>query len=234
MNITFLGIDNGHGFGDCGAVENGFREDLKAREIGAELEKLCKQYNKKYMILDKENNLSGRVNRANSNKVDCYLSLHLNSAGATATGTETLIHARGGNAEKIAKPVQDKVANALGLTNRGVRVAKEYLKKDLYVLKNTTMPAILIECCFISNKSDMQKFNARKIAVAIFEGLYNIRVEEQQKPSITPSNPSTTNVYRIFTEGQQQGTAYANIDYILSEVKKGLEKGLNKIELIKK
>lgn len=234
MNITFLGIDRGHGHGDCGAVGNGFREDIKVREVAEELEKLHKQYDKKYMILDNENNLSGRVNRANTSKVDCYLSIHLNSAGATATGVETLIHARGGNAEKIAKTVQDKVASTLGLANRGVRVAKEYLKKDLYVLKNTTMPAILVECCFISNKSDMQKFNARKIAVAIFEGLYNIRVEEQQKPSITPSNPSTTNVYRIYHNGTQQGTAYANVDYILGEVKKGLEKGLDKIELIKK
>lgn len=59
--------------------------------------------------------------------------------------------------------------------------------------------------------------------------------EDEIKPLQQQTLPSTTkNIYRIFHNGQQQGTAYANIDYILKEVKKGLEEGLNKIELIKK
>jgi N-acetylmuramoyl-L-alanine amidase len=40
-----------------------------------------------------------------------------------------------------------------------------------FVIKNTSMPAILIECCFIDSASDMSKFNAESMAEAIKVGL---------------------------------------------------------------
>jgi N-acetylmuramoyl-L-alanine amidase len=54
---------------------------------------------------------------------------------------------------------------ALGFNNRGIKYG------DYHVLRNTTMPAVLIETCFLDSNSDMERYNAENISNAIIEGL---------------------------------------------------------------
>ena len=143
--------------------------------------------------------LAARVNKANANNVDLYCSIHLNCGVPSAHGLETLIHARGGHAEEIANKVQAELCK-LGYANRGVRVAKEYLGYNLYVLKNTNAPAILVECGFCSSEIDMKIYNSENIANAIVKGITG---QEVKKPE-PPSQPKENNTFYRVVAGSYQ------------------------------
>lgn len=89
---------------------------------------------------------------ANKKDFDWFISIHCNaSSNKSANGTETLIYAKTCNCDKIAKYITDEICKTLGTRNRGVKV-----RPDVYVLKYTKMPALLVELAFISNPKDEQ------------------------------------------------------------------------------
>ena len=104
------------------------------------------------------------VSKCNAHTVACDVSVHLNSGGGH--GTECLIYGTGGNAEKYAKKIQSAIVKRTGYTDRGVKV-----RKDLYVLKNTTAPAVLVECCFVDSAADAKRWEPKTMAAAICEGI---------------------------------------------------------------
>lgn len=110
--------------------------------------------------------LQQRVNKANSNSVDVFVSIHFNAFNGAAHGTEVFaVSPRG---KQIAFKVLNKIVS-LGFFKRGVKDGSH-----LFVVNNTTMPAILIECCFCDSSIDMTLFStvtADKIAQAIVDGL---------------------------------------------------------------
>ena len=59
------------------------------------------------------------------------------------------------------------VINTLGTTNRGVKE-----RPDLIVLNQTTVPAILIETCFISNEADNSLIKNDEIIDNLAENIY--------------------------------------------------------------
>ncbi|NJM23789.1 MAG: N-acetylmuramoyl-L-alanine amidase [Richelia sp. RM2_1_2] len=107
--------------------------------------------------------LRRRCTTANQARADVFVSIHFNAFNRKAHGTEVFAISTTGRS--IAKRVVDKIA-ALGFTNRGVKDGSR-----LYVVKNTSMPAILVECCFCDSSRDMTLFNADKMAAAIVSGL---------------------------------------------------------------
>lgn len=115
---------------------------------------------------DNDGSLRARYILANDNNCDLFVSIHCNSGGGS--GTETLIYKSGSAAEKLAWRVQQKIVERLAMRNRGVK-----LRPDLAVLKNTKMPAILVETAFIDNGSDADKLvnNQEDFAAAICAGV---------------------------------------------------------------
>ena len=65
----------------------------------------------------------------------------------------------------MGKKILNELSN-IGLKNRGVKY-----RKDLFVLKETKMKAILVECAFCDSTRDMSGYNCCKIANAIFKGI---------------------------------------------------------------
>lgn len=96
-------------------------------------------------------NLANIVNYHNSKDRELDVSVHFNSASATATGTECLYY----DAKSLSAKMSAAMAKALDVSDRG---PKE--RKELYFLRNTTKPAILLEVCFVSNKNDTAKYKA--------------------------------------------------------------------------
>lgn len=148
------------------------------------------------------NDLYDRVQIANKNGGDFFLSIHCNSYGnPSANGTETFIYngnygGKEANRAK-AKAINDELVKALGTHNRGVKEA------NYYVLKNTTMPAALVELFFITNQADCNKYDADKIARAIVKGLTGKAVEtSSNNASNTTQNTSnyTTGLYKVNTD----------------------------------
>jgi N-acetylmuramoyl-L-alanine amidase len=93
--------------------------------------------------------LKARVDIANAAGARIFVSIHENSLSATATGTETYrFYYSGASAKALADLIHEQVLAALGLPDRGVKTA------GFYVLKNTRMPAVLVEGAFLSNPAE--------------------------------------------------------------------------------
>jgi len=162
------GIDIGHNCppGDIGYV--GIKkEDELNKEVGVKvMEKLkALKHEVVYCTPSNDSSLSNslyrRANNANEEKVDFYVSIHFNGGG----GRGTEVFAISESAKEIARRVVYEIST-LGYINRGVKDGS-----FLYVLKNTKMPAILVEGGFIDSQEDMEIFNAENLANAIVTGL---------------------------------------------------------------
>lgn len=172
-------LDAGHGGTDPGCVYNGCNE----KDINfAIIYKYCKDYFnavdspvKAYWTrtTDKKISLEDRAAFAKLVDADIFISLHQNSAVASANGTETYYSTSnnakndyGMNSSVLAHYFQKNWSGQLGLsTTRGVRTA------GYVVTKKNTVPAILIELGFMTNSKDIQiigKTAKQKDAAATF------------------------------------------------------------------
>lgn len=116
--------------------------------------------------------LSKIVNKCNQHKVDLDISIHLNSGrndyrgdGSTG-GVEVICY--NSNTSEVAGRICSEISKALEIRNRGV-----IYKPSLYILRKTKNPAILIECCFVDDEDDTEKWNPKACAKAIVEGILN-------------------------------------------------------------
>lgn len=169
-----FGIDIGHNCPprDIGAV--GFKkEDDLTKAVGTRLmEKLSAAGESVINCTPTQaatriESLQKRVNKANNNQVDIFVSIHFNKADGKNFRTDqpigTEIFAIS-NAEAIAQSVLNEIVK-LGFRNRGVKNTR------FFVLKHTSMPAILIECCFVDSQADLNLLDVEKMAEAIKVGL---------------------------------------------------------------
>ncbi|MDZ8050984.1 MAG: N-acetylmuramoyl-L-alanine amidase [Aulosira sp. ZfuVER01] len=173
-----FGIDMGHNCPpDTGAL-GVKKEDILTKEVGTLLMQKLKAAG--HTVIDctpqtassVTNSLLQRANKANANNVNIFVSIHFNAFNGKVNGTEVFAIS---NASKgIAQSVLKEIVK-LGFNNRGVK------NTGLFVLKNTNMPAILIECCFCDSQTDMDIFDAEKMAEAIKDGLIGESKEEPVK-----------------------------------------------------
>ena len=144
-------IDPGHGGSDPGAVSK-IKESqynlIYALELGNALKQLGFEVNYS-RTTDIDVSLASRTVKANDWGADYFISVHFNSGGGV--GIETFAFSAGGKGERLANAVQKGLIDFTGNTNRGVKFA------SFQVLRDTSMPAILIEGGFVDSDSDAQK-----------------------------------------------------------------------------
>ena len=101
-----------------------------------------------------------RAKIANNAKCDFFISVHINAGGGK--GAETYVYSNSGSSYEKAMKIQDAFEKE-GRINRGVKV------RSFSVLKNTKMPAMLVECGFIDDKDEEMWLakNTEKIAEII-------------------------------------------------------------------
>lgn len=150
-------ISSGHGDKVSGAIGI-LNEHNEAKKVVNEVYRiLTEEYNGKgykyheTTATTQNQNLANIVNYHNSKDGALDISVHFNSASAAATGTECLYYDQHALSAKMSKAM----SNALGIVDRG---AKE--RKELYFLRNTKKPAILLEVCFVSSKKDANAYNS--------------------------------------------------------------------------
>ena len=136
-----------------------------------------------------------QAKKANSKNYDLVVQIHFNSSdNAAANGTEVIY--RSSKGKVFAQKVQDKLKTEF--KDRKIKHDINDLKRDLGWLRLTNPPAILIETCFVSNKSDTDKYtsNREKIAKLIAEGIANQTIAENNT-----SNTSSTDkkLYAVCT-----------------------------------
>lgn len=110
--------------------------------------------------------LAARVNAANSWPADYFISIHCNAnENPAVNGSEVYVYREGSIAANLARQVLDGMVEQVGTKDNGVRV-----NPSLYVLRRTTMPAILVELAYISNAEDARKLVNDQYAFAY--GIY--------------------------------------------------------------
>ena len=169
-------INPGHDMDlDPGACANGIREVDIALAIGEKVKKTMEVIGYPCQLIQSDNlngETEGKPNvcaTANNSGADIFISIHCNSAAnISAKGTETLVYSTGGKAELLAKCIQTQIVNSLGTVDRGIKE-----RPDLCVLRETTMPAVLVETAFISNQEDAYKlmYRIEEFANAISRGI---------------------------------------------------------------
>lgn len=176
-------LDAGHGGSDPGAIPNGLIEkDLNLdiiKRVYNRLEQdgIVKAY--AVRLDDTRVDNAQRAYMANQ-AADLFVSVHQNSNdSAKPNGTEVLYNPHASESEgrltsiAAAQLLQKKLIVAMGTNDRGIKE-----RPGLIVLNRTTVPAVLIETCFISNQQDGNKIKSeafrQTVADAICEGIYEL------------------------------------------------------------
>ncbi len=154
-------LDPGHGGTDSGAVGNGLKEKDVVLKTGLQVNDLLKQtpFNVKMTrSTDTFIPLKDRSTFAKNNGGNIFVSIHVNSASASASGTETYYYAAGNphvaDSKLLAAKIQARMLAAWDLNDRGVKPG------DFSVLRENNMPAALAELGFISNAGDAAKMKS--------------------------------------------------------------------------
>ncbi|OLN32347.1 N-acetylmuramoyl-L-alanine amidase family protein [Desulfosporosinus metallidurans] len=174
-------LDPGHGGYDPGAEGNGLREKDITLDVCLKLKPLLEfngvstfltrdgDYAPSHLEGDLNGELRARVDIAERNNVDLFVSVHVNDGGGT--GEEILVTALGGRAETAANMVLPYLVQVGQWVNRGVKT------QNVLVLKETSMPAILTENGFIDNATDAAQLKDPKfrqiLAAAHAQGICN-------------------------------------------------------------
>lgn len=175
-------IDQGHNPNppNTGAEGNGYREQDITYEVGIRLAQLLRQNGNFEVRLSRPtretqlgssnaSSLRARVNDANSWGADYFISIHTNaSTQSSANGTEVLVYRSPSASASLAEDILTNIVEITGLANRGVKE-----RPGLYVLRKTTMPAVLVEMGFISNPRDatLMAENPSLFAQGIYNGI---------------------------------------------------------------
>lgn len=175
-------IDAGHGGvqrgsirGDSGAVGKYSYEKDNVLKVALRLKTLLEQAGHTvYMTrsTDVYLTLSERARAANRWKADYFISLHNNAASnRSASGFETFIFNGkvSANTVKFQQCIHKTVSNELKIKDRGMKRA------NFAVLRETSMPSVLIEYAFISNDDDEHVLinKIEQMAITTAQGVVN-------------------------------------------------------------
>ncbi|ABR48051.1 N-acetylmuramoyl-L-alanine amidase [Alkaliphilus metalliredigens QYMF] len=172
-------IDPGHGGVDPGAISpiKGLLEKEIALDVSHRLNKLLKEAGfKTYMTRERDVtvSLADRVTVANQMGADLFVSVHANAAlTPNAHGVEHLYYPSEGNPQdhrgnrRLAQIFQNQMIQMTGARDRGV-VPRE----NLYVLRETKMPAILSEIGFLTNPKEEEKLATQEYRQLAAEAMF--------------------------------------------------------------
>lgn len=175
-------IDQGHnptGNDNAGASGNGYYEQDITFTIGKLLAELLESDERFVVCLsrpnestvlgtDNDSSLDARVEGAKDFEADYFISLHTNGfTDNSVSGFEIYTAQSSGESYDFGNHLRPYLADATNLRDRGMK------QKDLRVLTNAEMPAILIEMGFISNPNDatLMAESPELFAEAIYNGM---------------------------------------------------------------
>lgn len=185
-------LDPGHGGIDSGASYGGVHEKNLALSVANKLKNTLLQRGiNVLMTRNADYNvdfLTERSRMANESNADLFVSIHFNASGAgvtTAKGIETYWYqpydaypskinqakhadpVRLAESEILANKVQSNLISATGAVDRGI------LRRTFAVLRETAIPAILVELGYMDNPSELQTIKQSSYHDKLAAGLAN-------------------------------------------------------------
>jgi N-acetylmuramoyl-L-alanine amidase len=171
-NYSTVVIDAGHGGFDRGGVP-GQRVPEKAMALDVAQRLANRLRRAGYRVIMTRNSdvfvtLGDRTRIANRYRDAVFICVHFNSATrAGANGIETYYY--GNNSASLAASIHRHLVGGTSGENRGIR------RRSYYVLRNTSIPAVLVECGFLTNPAEtrliLESSYRQKLADRIADGV---------------------------------------------------------------
>lgn len=171
-------LDAGHGGYDPGAVKNYINEkDFNFTILNKYTAEYFNNSDIKVYFTRTEDvlvNLYERAAFATEVSADLFISLHMNannSSSVNGTGVyysklNTSSSKEGVTSKKLAQKFADNISKAIGTKNNGI------LAENFVVVRDTQVPAVLIELAFMTNSSDFKKLNTKSVQKKAAEAIY--------------------------------------------------------------
>ncbi|MGL4739523.1 MAG: N-acetylmuramoyl-L-alanine amidase [Sarcina sp.] len=175
-----IAVRGGHNFQAKGAVGI-IDETTEDRKVKDAVIKYLKKLGHEVLDVTPENmsvnaDLVHGVNSGNAWKADLFISIHFNKAYPSYTGiigTEGWVYNTNSVASKISDRICQKLSTKIGFKNRGTKTG------HFYELRNTNMPSIIVEVCFVEATGDVElykKAGSDKVGQVIAEAIVNQEV----------------------------------------------------------
>ncbi len=182
-------VDAGHGGFDAGASANGIAEkdiNLKVAlclkdylEQGGAIVLLTRDTDTSTAssetsgISAKKSDLTERKKLADSSDADIFVSIHMNKFPQEKYwGSQVFYSEKPEDGKRLGEEIQQGLKDVLQDDNG--RVAKK-IDGGVFLLKNTTIPSVIVECGFLSNPKEAellkQKDYQQKLAWGIYLGI---------------------------------------------------------------
>ena len=195
--FTTVVVDAGHGGKDTGAYRrSGPPEKMATLDVAQRLDRKLRESQMKTVMTRSSDAfipLDERVAIENSQKNAIFVSIHFNDSRRRGIhGFETYYHS--GDSFDLANRIQGKLMTIPHSANRGVHTA------NFRVLRLAYYPAVLVECGFLSNRSEgnqardseYRELLADRIAEAIVEQRYGPGVYRGSTQVAAQSQPAST------------------------------------------
>ena len=165
-------ISAGHGGSDSGAVGNGFKE----KDLNLSIAMACGNYLKSKgvevqmsRVKDEDDDLNQEARESNAFGPDLTVSIHNNAGGGD--GVEAWYSIVGGLGKTCAENILAEVVK-IGQNSRGAKTRKGSNGRDYYgFIRQTKAPAVIVECAFVDNATDIQIIDTEPERVAMGEAI---------------------------------------------------------------
>ena len=189
-------LDAGHGVPDYGTQSaSGTTEQELNLAITLKLQQLLEQSGTKVILTRSDDNgiyevdkdsirskkisdMKNRVYIGNNSEADIYVSIHMNYyTESQYSGWQTFYQPRSENSKRLATLIQESLNENIGQNKRNPMAIK-----GAYIMDKVKIPSVIVECGFLSNKSDEEKLKTNayqsKLAWGIYLGIQKYFTEE--------------------------------------------------------
>ena len=185
---VFLGV--GHGGSDPGAVAN----NTKEKDLNLSIALACNDMLARHGVSvkmsrtkDENDTLSEEIRECNAFSPDLAIDIHNNAGGGD--GAEVFYHYGGGKSKTLADNILAEIVK-VGQNSRGAKIRKNSNGKDYYgFIRETSCPAVIVECAFVDNASDLKilatESQKKSMGEAIAKGILKTLGIEQQSDKAT-------------------------------------------------
>ncbi len=179
-------LDAGHGAPDYGTQSaSGTTEQELNLQITLKLQQVLEQSGVKVILTRNDENgiyevdkdsirakkisdMKNRVYIGNSSDADIYLSIHMNYyTESQYNGWQTFYQSSSVNSKKLATLIQESLNENIE-QNKRIPMAI----KGAYIMDKVTIPAVIVECGFLSNKGDEEKLKTDSYQSSLAWGIY--------------------------------------------------------------
>ncbi|MCL2218151.1 MAG: N-acetylmuramoyl-L-alanine amidase [Defluviitaleaceae bacterium] len=181
LSRRIIVLDAGHGGWDPGMVQGKTEEKHINLSIAKKLQTFLEQGGATVIITrvddsdlskSKSGDMHARRTIANTSHADIFVSIHQNAfASSSVHGAQAFYFNESDNSLKLATFVQDRLREFADPGNK----FKPKANSNYFVLKQTQMPAVLVECGFLTNSSERSRLKSEeyqeKIAWSIYLGI---------------------------------------------------------------